>query len=76
MYVTPISSDKPQESPPTAVTAFKGYIGVLPESALFTKFAVTQSQLIVPLETTRKSDIYILENLNRPIDSMATYLFR
>lgn len=76
IYVTPISSDKPQESPPTAVTAFKGYIGVLPESALFTKFAVTQSQLIVPLETTRKSDIYILENLNRPIDSMATYLFR
>ncbi len=34
----------------------------MPESALFTKFAVTPTHLIVPLES-RRGDIYILENI-------------
>ena len=34
----------------------------LPESALYTKFALTNEELIVPLEN-RRGDVYILENL-------------
>jgi Tol biopolymer transport system component len=34
----------------------------LPETALYTKFAVTSKELILPIET-RQGDVYILENL-------------
>ena len=42
------------------VTPFGGLSSGMPESALFTKFAVTPTHLIVPLES-RRGDIYILE---------------
>ena len=44
------------------VTAYKGLSAGLPDFVLFTKFAVSSSHLIVPLET-RRGNIYILENL-------------
>ncbi|MGB2906357.1 MAG: protein kinase [Candidatus Aminicenantaceae bacterium] len=44
------------------VTIFPGQPVGLPESELFTKFAVTDSFLVVPLQT-RTGNIYILENL-------------
>ena len=44
------------------VTPFQELDFGLPEVSLFTKFAVSSSILIVPLET-RKGDIYILENM-------------
>jgi hypothetical protein len=44
------------------VTAYDGLSAGLPDFVLFTKFAVSSSHLIVPLET-RKGNIYILENL-------------
>ncbi len=44
------------------VTAYKGLSIGLPDFVLFTKFAVSTSHLIVPLET-RRGNIYILENL-------------
>jgi eukaryotic-like serine/threonine-protein kinase len=43
------------------VTDFKGPSFGLPQSALYTKFAVADSQLIVPLQT-RKTDVAILQN--------------
>lgn len=45
------------------VTHNLGQAQGLPEDALFTKFAVSSSQLIVPVET-RRADIYLLENVN------------
>ncbi len=44
------------------VTDYAGVSSGLPDFVLFTKFAVSSSHLIVPLET-RKGNIYILENL-------------
>ncbi len=44
------------------VTTFSGQPEGLPESVLFTKFAVTTTSLVIPLET-RSGNIYILENL-------------
>jgi len=44
------------------VTMFPGQPVGLPESELFTKFAVTDSFLVVPMQT-RTGNIYILENL-------------
>ena len=44
------------------VTDFKGLARGLPEAALYTKFAVASTLLIVPLET-RKGEIFILENV-------------
>ncbi len=35
----------------------------LPDASMYTKFAVTNSELVVPVET-RRGDIYILENLD------------
>lgn len=43
------------------VTDFKGPAFGLPQSALYTKFAVADSQLIVPLQT-RKTDVAVLQN--------------
>ncbi|MEZ5360949.1 MAG: hypothetical protein R2748_01075 [Bryobacterales bacterium] len=34
----------------------------MPEAALFTKFAVTQKDIIAPIEA-RRGDVYILDNL-------------
>lgn len=45
------------------VTSYKDLSFGLPESILFTKFAVTSEALILPLEK-RDGDIHILENLN------------
>ncbi len=45
------------------VTTFTGASSGLPDFVLFTKFAVSSSHIVVPLET-RKGNIYILENLN------------
>jgi serine/threonine protein kinase len=44
------------------VTEFNGNSGGLPDFVLFTKFAVSSSHLIIPIET-RKGNIYKLENL-------------
>jgi len=44
------------------VTTFKGVSSGLPDFVLFTKFALSSSHIVVPLET-RKGNIYILENL-------------
>lgn len=44
------------------VTASQGGALGLPETALYTKFAITNSELIAPLEN-RRGDIYMLENL-------------
>jgi serine/threonine protein kinase/sugar lactone lactonase YvrE len=44
------------------VTTYKGTSPGLPDFVLFTKFVVSSSHLIVPLET-RKGNIYILDNL-------------
>jgi Tol biopolymer transport system component len=46
---------------PEQVTDFEGSGSNLPETALFTKFAVTHTRLIVPLET-RQGGIYVLES--------------
>jgi Tol biopolymer transport system component len=46
---------------PEQVTDFGGSGSNLPETALFTKFAVTSTRLIVPLET-RQGGIYVLES--------------
>jgi Tol biopolymer transport system component len=48
---------------PEQVTPFEGGGVGLPETALFTKFAVTPSRLIVPLET-RESSIYVIESFD------------
>jgi TolB protein len=45
---------------PQQVTNFEGSDVNLPETALFTKFAVTATRLIVPLET-REGGVYVLE---------------
>ena len=45
---------------PQQVTTFEGSGVNLPETALFTKFAVTATRLIVPLET-REGGVYVLE---------------
>lgn len=47
---------------PRQLTDFRGLSHGLPEVALFTKFAVSSSSLILPMED-RTGDIYILENL-------------
>ena len=44
------------------MTTFKGVSSGMPDFVLFTKFAVSSSHLVVPLET-RKGNIYILENM-------------
>jgi serine/threonine protein kinase/sugar lactone lactonase YvrE len=44
------------------VTTYKGLSPGLPDFILFTKFAVSSSHLVVPIET-RRGNIYILENL-------------
>ena len=44
------------------VTDYTAVSSGLPDVVLFTKFAVSSSHLVVPLET-RKGNIYILENL-------------
>jgi len=44
------------------VTTYKGLSSGLPESVLYTKFAVSSTRLILPLEN-RKGNIYILENI-------------
>ncbi len=49
---------------PQQVTSFEGSAASLPETALFTKFAVTATQLIVPLET-RQGGVYVLETFTR-----------
>jgi len=58
VWVKPKKSDEVRQ-----FTTYEGLAFGLPESGLFTKFAVSHSQLVVPLET-RKGDIYILENVN------------
>ena len=45
------------------VTTFQDFAFGLSETALFTKFAVSSTKLVVPLET-RKGEIYILENVD------------
>lgn len=45
------------------VTSFHGLAFGLPTAAVFTKFAVSSSLLIVPLETTQQSELYVLENV-------------
>jgi len=49
-------------APANQFTQYQEYGFGLAESSLYTKFAVSQSELIVPLER-RESNIYILENL-------------
>jgi hypothetical protein len=44
------------------VTSFSGQPEGLPETVLFTKFAVTTGSLVIPIET-RSGNIYILGNL-------------
>ena len=44
------------------VTASQGGALGLPETELYTEFAVTEQALIAPLEN-RRGDIYMLENL-------------
>jgi Tol biopolymer transport system component len=46
---------------PEQVTHYEGSGSSLPETALFTKFAVTATRLIVPLES-REGGIYVLES--------------
>ncbi|MCK5572886.1 MAG: PD40 domain-containing protein, partial [Bacteroidetes bacterium] len=46
---------------PERVTDFEGLSFGLPEEALYTKFAVSSSFLVVPLEA-RRGNIYILNN--------------
>jgi hypothetical protein len=47
------------------VTAYDSPAFGLPETDLFTKFAVSSSALIIPLET-RNGDVYILEMMDSP----------
>ena len=44
------------------ITNFTGLSNGLSESVLYTKFAVSNKKLIIPIED-RKGDIYILENI-------------
>lgn len=56
IWKMPASGGEPEQ-----VTHFEGSGSNLPETALFTKFAVTATRLIVPLET-RQGGIYVLES--------------
>jgi Tol biopolymer transport system component len=55
IWKMPAAGGEPQQ-----VTTFEGSVVNLPETALFTKFAVTATRLIVPLET-REGGVYVLE---------------
>jgi hypothetical protein len=46
---------------PERVTNYEGLSFGLPEEALYTKFAVSSTSLVVPLEE-RRGNIYVLNN--------------
>lgn len=55
IWMMPAEGGEAQRVTPSSMT--------LPDTALYTKFAVTDSELIVPLEN-RRGDVYVLENLD------------